>query len=211
MSGTLKVMRKGSALGKQELKAQFVELRARGLSYAKIAKKLKVSKATLANWNHEFEAEIASLKAMELEALYEQYHLLKESRIKLLGKHLKAIQAEIATRDFKEVALDKLLDYQLRYLEALNKEYVEPHPLSHQDKKSLSWGASEDETRPKLNSQEIAVEITRVLLRFKTGQSDMNHTSKELALLLAILKAQEQTGLETKLDRLEALLTERQG
>jgi hypothetical protein len=34
----------------------------------------------------------------------------------------------------------------------------------------------------------------------------MSQTSKELALLLAILKAQEQTGLEGKLDRLEAIL-----
>ncbi len=34
--------------GKLELKDQFVELRARGLSYAKIAKKLRVAKATLA-------------------------------------------------------------------------------------------------------------------------------------------------------------------
>jgi transposase len=37
-------------LGKQEPKAQFVELRAGGFSYAKIATKLKVAKATLANW-----------------------------------------------------------------------------------------------------------------------------------------------------------------
>jgi transposase len=66
--------------GKQEQKAQFIELRAKGLSYAAIAKKLKVAKATLANWNAELEAEIASLKAMEIEALYEEYGLLKESR-----------------------------------------------------------------------------------------------------------------------------------
>ena len=34
------------AQGKHESKNQFVELRARGLSYASIAKKLKVAKAT---------------------------------------------------------------------------------------------------------------------------------------------------------------------
>jgi orotate phosphoribosyltransferase-like protein len=33
--------------GRHELKTQFVELRTRGLSYARIAKKLKVAKATL--------------------------------------------------------------------------------------------------------------------------------------------------------------------
>lgn len=205
----LKVM-EDEPSGKHELKAQFVELRARGLSYAKIASRLKVAKATLTNWSQELEAEIASLKAMELEALYESYHLLKEGRIKLLGEQLQTIQAEISKRDFKEVALDKLLDYQLRYLEAMKKEYVEPQPLSSHDIERLSLEASEDESRPKLNSQEITVDITRVLLRYKTGQADMSQTSKELALLLAILKAQEQTGLEAKLDRLEAVLSERQ-
>ena len=55
--------------GKLELKSQFVELRAKGWSYVKIARKLKVSKNTLANWGAELEGEIASLKAMELEAL----------------------------------------------------------------------------------------------------------------------------------------------
>jgi len=33
--------------GKQELKFQFIELRAKGWSYARISRKLKVSKSTL--------------------------------------------------------------------------------------------------------------------------------------------------------------------
>ncbi len=79
-------------LGKEQQKAKFIHLRAKGLSYAKIAKELKVSKSTLTNWNQELHTEIAQAKAMELEALQEQYFLLKEGRIKLLGEQLKAIQ-----------------------------------------------------------------------------------------------------------------------
>lgn len=195
--------------GRYELRAQFIELRARGFSYARIAKQLRVSKATLTAWSQELEAEIASLKALELEALYESYHLLREGRIKLLGEQLRAIQAEIAKRDFSEIGLDKLMDLQIRYLDAFRKEYVEPQPLSAHDMRGLLEGSG-DETRPKLNSQEVAVEISRVLVRFKTGQADMGQTSKELAILLALLKAQEQTALEEKLDRLEAVLTQRQ-
>jgi hypothetical protein len=196
--------------GKQELKTQFVELRARGLSYAAIAKKLKVAKATLANWNQELEAEIASLKAMELEALYEEFGLLKESRIILLGEQLKALQAEISKRDFKDLGLDKLLDYQLRYLEAFKREYVEPQPLSSQVIEKLTLGTTEGyETSPKLNSQEIIIEITRTLIRFRAGIVDLGQTSKELSLLLAMLKAHEQVGIEVKLDRLESLWAER--
>ena len=70
------------APGKQELKSEFIELRAKGWSYIRIASRLKVSKSTLSNWRAELENEIASLKAMELEALYEEYFLVKEGRIK---------------------------------------------------------------------------------------------------------------------------------
>ena len=50
---------------KEERKRQFVELRAKGCSYAKIADELGVSKGTLARWNAELESDIARLKAIE--------------------------------------------------------------------------------------------------------------------------------------------------
>ena len=58
-----------SEQGKAELKADFVQLRAKGLPYVRIAERLGVAKSTLANWNAELEAQIASARAMELEAL----------------------------------------------------------------------------------------------------------------------------------------------
>ena len=70
--------------GREEKGLEFVRLRAQGYSYEKIAIKLKLAKSTLANWNSELEEEIATLKAMELESLYEQFFLLKEKRIKFL-------------------------------------------------------------------------------------------------------------------------------
>ena len=70
-------------------------MRAKGLSYAKIAKELKVSTSTLTNWNQELQEEIAQAKAMELEALQEEYFILKEGRIKLLGDQLKAISRPV--------------------------------------------------------------------------------------------------------------------
>ena len=124
--------------GKLELKSDFVELRAKGWSYARIARKLKVSKTTLANWGSELEAEIASLKAMELEALYERYFLAKEGRIKLLGEQLKALQEELKSRDLKEVPTDKLLDLMLKIYQALKEEYTEARPLSQAEIQALS-------------------------------------------------------------------------
>ena len=58
-------------LGKEEQKSRFIHLRAKGYSYTKIAKELKVSTSTLTNWNQELQEEIAQAKAMELEALQE--------------------------------------------------------------------------------------------------------------------------------------------
>ena len=118
--------------GKLEIKSQFVELRAKGWSYRKIARKLKVSESTLANWSQELEEEIASLKAMELEGLYETYYLLKEGRIRLLGGMLRKIKAELRSRDLSEVPTGRLLELLLKYQEALQGEYVEPRPLSSQ-------------------------------------------------------------------------------
>ena len=116
--------------GKLEVKSQFIELRAKGWSYLKIARKLKVSKNTLANWGAELEGEIASLKAMELEALYEKSYMTKEARIKLLGAQLKGIQDELKKRGLEDVSTDKLLDMELKLYQALQAEYVEARPLT---------------------------------------------------------------------------------
>lgn len=118
-----------------ELKEEFVQLRAKGWSYQRIARKLKVSKSTLSNWRAELEEEIASLKAMELEALQERYWMGKEGRIKLLGEQLKAIQKELKEREkpLADVPTDKLLEIQLRYYQALQEEYTEPRPLSSEE------------------------------------------------------------------------------
>jgi len=116
--------------GKMEIKSQFVELRAKGWSYLKIARKLKVSKNTLANWGAELEGEIASLKAMELEALYERSYMSKEARIRLLGSQLKEIQDELKKRGLEDVSTEKLLDMELKLYQALQAEYVEARPLT---------------------------------------------------------------------------------
>ncbi len=123
--------------GKVELKENFIRLRAQGFSYAKIAEQLGVAKSTLANWNADLEAEIASARAMELEALQEEYFLLKEKRISLLGEQLRRLRDELETRDLSEVATEKLLELQLRYYTSLKEEFVEARPLSEAEQARL--------------------------------------------------------------------------
>lgn len=116
--------------GKLALQQTFIELRAQGLSYARISKRLKVSKGTLANWNRELEGEVARARAIELEALQESFYLLKEGRIRLLGEQLKAVQEELKTRSLEEVPTEKLVDILLKLYTELKAEFIEAEPLS---------------------------------------------------------------------------------
>jgi hypothetical protein len=69
------------------------------LPYVRIAERLGVAKSTLANWSAKLEAEIATARAMELEALQAEFFVLKEGRITLLGEQLQRLRGELASRD----------------------------------------------------------------------------------------------------------------
>jgi len=190
--------------GKVELKTAFVELRAKGWSYRRISKRLGVSKSTLANWSQELDAEIASLRAMELEGLQEQYYLLKEGRIKLLGGLLRKLRQEALSRDLSSVSTDKLLELLLKYQEALQAEYVEPRPISGQRIEELKARSDTE-----LDSQAIARELDSLLQRYKAGLLDAEQARDELSLLLAMLRAEEQAILEKKLEAIESVIKAR--
>lgn len=109
-----------------ETKERFIELRAKGWSFDKIAKDLGKAKQTLIDWSKELEDEIANLRAIELEALYEKYYLLKESRIETFGGLVKKLKAEAMSRDLTEVPTEKLLELLLKYENQLKDEVIEP-------------------------------------------------------------------------------------
>jgi len=180
--------------GKEEQKSRFIHLRAKGLSYAKIAKELKVSTSTLTNWNQELLEEIAKAKAMELEALQEEYFMLKEGRIKLLGGQLKMIQKEISGRDLSKVSTERLMELQLRYFGELKTEYV---------------AAAENKTGTKLNSRDIGEQLETILTRYRAGEINESQAKLEQAVLQSMLKAIEQTQLAAKVDRLDAVIGSR--
>jgi len=190
--------------GRLELKRHFVELRAKGWSLSRIAGEIGVSKTTLATWQHELEAEIASLKAIELEALQEQFYLSKEARIQLLGEQLEVLKQELAGRDLSQVSTEKLLELLLKWQQALKEEYVEPRPLSGQQIQTLQAKPGAE-----LDSRQIGVELEQTLQRYKAGLITVEQARQELALFLAMLKAQEQGELERKLEAILAVLEAR--
>ena len=81
-----------------ETKEKFIELRAKGYSFDKISSELKVCKQTLIYWSRDFEEEIGNLKAIELEALQEQYFMTKKQRIEKLGETLNVLELAIKNK-----------------------------------------------------------------------------------------------------------------
>jgi len=109
-----------------EIKERFIELRAKSYSFDKIAKELGKAKQTLIDWSKELQDEIANRKALELEALYESYYLMKENRLQTFGDMLTKIKEEIERRDLSDVPTDKLLELLLKYDSQVKEEIVEP-------------------------------------------------------------------------------------
>lgn len=116
-----------------ETKERFIELRAKGLSYDKIAKRLGKAKQTLIDWSKELQEEIANRKALELEALYEAYYLQRESRLQTLGTIIKKIKDEVKKRDLSDVSTDKLLELLLKYNSQVKEEVIDPAYRSSQE------------------------------------------------------------------------------
>jgi transposase len=116
-----------------ETKQEFIQLRAKGLSFDKIAKELKMAKQTLIDWSKEFEEEIANLKALELEALQEQYFLMKQDRLKNFGNTLNKLREEVEKRNLKDLPTDKLLELYLKYNNQVKEEIIDPAFKSSQD------------------------------------------------------------------------------
>lgn len=114
-------------------KEKFIELRAKGWSFDRIAKELGRAKQTLIDWSKELQEEIANRKALELDALYETYYLQRENRLQMFGAMLTKIKEEVESRDLTDVATDKLLDLFLKYNSQVKEEIVEPIYKSSQE------------------------------------------------------------------------------
>jgi IS30 family transposase len=142
-------------------KEQFIELRAKGWSFDRIAKELGKAKQTLIDWSKELQDEIANLKALELEALYEKYYLLKETRLQTFGEMLTKIKTEVESRDLSDVPTDKLLELLLKYNSQVKEEIVEPIYKSSQEIK--------EERQDRELLEELTTLQTEPVRRLKVG------------------------------------------
>ncbi len=108
-----------------EKRGQFVELRGRGMSYAKISVEIGVSKTSLIRWSKELKLEISNAQAMELERIREEYLLGKGHRIRVNGTQLNHITEELLKRDLSEVPTPKLFEMQRKLIQETEKDSKE--------------------------------------------------------------------------------------
>lgn len=129
-----------------ETKLRIVELRAKGLSIQRIASELDLSKQTVVDVTKELRDEVATLKAVRLDELYEAESLSVEARVKRLSTLLGKLQAELDSRSLEDVPTEKLVDLYLRTQKELEEAKVEPIFKSSQEQ------AEEKEARTALQS-----------------------------------------------------------
>lgn len=103
-------------------KEQFIKLRAKNYSFDKITQKLEVSKPTLIEWAKEFKKEIANLRTIEKEKLYQQYLMTKETKIEAFGELLARMKEELFDRDLSDVETKDLLSMMIKTSELLDNE-----------------------------------------------------------------------------------------
>ncbi len=105
-----------------EVKARFVELRAKGNSFDKISMELRISKPTLIKWSKELQFEIQNMKALELDVLLENYALSRVRRIEFLAHTIQTIKKSLDSQDLGSISLEKQHLLLLKYLEVIKKE-----------------------------------------------------------------------------------------
>lgn len=175
-----------------ELKRKFIELRAEGKSYRAIGEELGISKSSCQKWERDLAADIEALKREQLKELYESYHMTKEARIRNLGNTLTQIDTALASADLSIADPVRLLDFKLKYTEALQKEFSGMKP-------ALKLGEH-------INAKDIVAALADLLNRIRAGEVSGEQASKESTVITNLLKAYETVEIQTKLEELEAIV-----
>jgi transposase len=106
----------------EEKRNQFIELRAAGLSFDKIAADIGVTKKTLIDWSREFADDIEDLKTMAREHLRERLIGTQEQFCGRIVAHFNRLDAEFGKREFKYSPTESVFRMMLSARETIVKE-----------------------------------------------------------------------------------------
>lgn len=177
-----------------ETKLKFIQLRAEGNSYRSIAKKLKIAKSTCEVWSRELAQQINGQKREYLEELLESYKASKAGRIKALGDTLKRIDATLKEADLTKIDAGRLLDYKLKYMEALKNEYAGAAPVMGN---AITDGKS------------IITALGDLLDRVRAGDIPQEQAQKETTVLVQLIRAFDTVEVKAKIEELETIMESR--
>lgn len=176
----------------QDMKLDFIRMRAEGLSYDKIAEQLHISKATCTSWEKELKTEINQLQQEALNGLYTSYGMAKEARIRRIGETLQSIDTALASADLTQVAPEKLLDFKLKYAQALKGEFT---------------GLTPPPDFPKGGTpEEIQAAFTDIYQRVRKGEITAEQAGEEIKALTSILQAWTAVQAKERIDAIDAML-----
>lgn len=108
---------------------KFVELRAKGYSYDRIAEETGTSKPTLLKWSTEYSRELKEAEHFEMNSLLSQYGVMRQGRVEaysaMLGSAIQELKKRAEENDYSEVPTDKLLKIILELERRVEREAEE--------------------------------------------------------------------------------------
>ena len=110
----------------QQIKLRVIELRAGGLSYAKIAKEANIAKQTAVDIIRDNIDEVETLQAVEMDALIDAERVNLRGRIEQLSALHSRLRQEIEQRDLSDVPTEKLISLFIKTSETLKGEVTPP-------------------------------------------------------------------------------------
>lgn len=124
----------------KDKKHRFIELRAKGLSFYKIAEEIDVSKPTLIKWSRDLAKEIANYEYLETQSLIEQYKISRSKKIETLTKKLSEIYSILEEYEVKSLSIKELI---------MLKDNLESQLIS--EKKAINYYTGEIEDNFKID------------------------------------------------------------
>ena len=101
---------------------KFIELRSKGVSYARIAEQLGVAKSTLILWSREKQHLIQNLRAIEWEDFVDRTLASRQETLKTISAQLRRVEAELAQRDLASVPTARLQNMAEQLRRRLDRE-----------------------------------------------------------------------------------------
>ncbi len=92
----------------QETVQKFIELRAQGWSFVRIAAELGVAKSTLTEWSRKFRFDIHNRRALVLDDLQDRVLGTVQARVASLAEKLGKIEHELRQRGLTDVSTTQL-------------------------------------------------------------------------------------------------------